>query len=431
MLMRTWTWWAGLYGLPRAYILLQARRGEPLAQYIIAAENNRDTDTFIEEIRDRGPLVRGRNLSVTVDHAVATGVLRDRRFSAMVPARDARARPIQWLIDRSDPGLPNPIAAPSMLRVDPPDHTRYRKLVTKHFNVGAIEQLHTHITDETGRLLDALTALPRPDLMTDFSAVLPVAVIATVLGAPDELRTRLSDWGVGAAALLDLCPSWPAFRTAVNTLTEGMTYFDGHIRSLREQPSRSILGELVTDGGLDSRELLTNTALLLGAGSETTVNLLGNGIVALQRHPEQLARLRAEPNLWANAIEEILRYDSPVQVTARMATADVTVEGQDIPKGTVVLILLGGANHDPGVFADPYVFDIARSNAKAHLSFGNGIHTCLGASLARVEGAVALRSLYERFEDIKIETTPQRRPTVNIHGFRSLPATLVKSQHAV
>lgn len=431
MLVRTWTWWAGLYGLPRAYIMLQAKRGEPLARYILAAESDGATDTFIEQLRDRGPLARGRNLSVTVDHALATAILRDRRFSAMVPSRDARARPIQWLIDKSDPGLPNPIAAPSMLRVDPPDHTRYRRLVTKHFSVSAIDKLQTDISEETDRLVDALATLIRPDLMRDFAAVLPVAVIAAVLGAPEELRSRLSAWGVGAAALLDLCPSWPAFRTAVDTLADGMIYFDGHIRHLRENPSHSILGELVSDGGLDPHELLTNTALLLGAGSETTVNLLGNGIVALHRHRDQLEHLRAEPQLWPNAIEEILRYDSPVQVTARMATTDVTVENQDISKGTVVLILLGGANHDPDVFADPYRFDVARKNAKAHLSFGNGVHTCLGSSLARMEGTAALRALYDRFEDIQLDTTPQRRPTVNIHGFRSLPATLVRSSRTV
>ncbi|MFF0816710.1 cytochrome P450 [Rhodococcus sp. NPDC003318] len=344
----------------------------------------------------------------------------------MVPPKDARPKPVQWLLERTDPGLPDPIAPPSMLRVDPPAHTRYRRLVTKPFNHRAVEKLRERVLTETDRVLVDLAAMPAPELMADFAVKLPVAVIGAILGVPDDVRPRLADWGTSAAPLLDLCPSWPAFRTAISGLEEGAAYFAEHIEALRRAPEDNVLSDLIANGGLDDRELLTNAALLLGAGFETTANLLGNGIVALQSHPEQCELLRADPTLWATAVDEILRFDSPVQVTARVATCDVTVEGQDIDKGTVVLILLGGANHDPAVFPDPDRFDVTRPNAREHLSFGSGIHTCLGANLARMEGTIALRALYDRFSEITLDVVPARRPSVNMHGWAALPAALIE-----
>ncbi|WP_043809708.1 cytochrome P450 [Rhodococcus triatomae] len=423
--MRRWLWWAGSYGLPRAVVLRQARRGDALARFVLESEKGSETDTFIEEMRQAGPLVRGRRLSVTVDHGLATAILRDRRFSAMVPPREARPRPLQWMLDRTDPGLPDPIAPPSMLRVDPPAHTRYRGLVTKPFNHRAVEKLRERVVTETDRVLAELDWATAPDLMADFSVRLPVAVIGAVLGVPEEGHPRLARWGVDAAPLLDLCPSWPAFRTALGSLAEGAAYFDEHIKALRLVPEDNVFSDLVASGDLDDRELLTNAALILGAGFETTANMLGNGIVALQNHPDQLELVRADPTLWPSAVDEIMRFDSPVQVTARMATCDVTLEGQDIDRGTVVLILLGGANHDPAVFSDPYRFDMTRPNVRNHLSFGSGIHTCVGANLARMEGTIALRALYERFSGIKLDVTPDRRPFVNMRGWKALPATLI------
>lgn len=425
MRTRAWLWWAASYGLPRALIHRAAGRDEPLARFLLESERGNDTDRYIEEIRSHGPLLRRKLLSVTVDHRLSTAILRDKRFSAIVPPRDARSKPVQWLLRKTELGVPNPVEPPAMVRIDPPDHTRYRRLVVKPFNHRAIEKLREQIIAETEELLDNLASSAEPDLMHQFSAQLPVAIIGAVLGAPKEMHPRLLKWGVGGAPLLDLCPAWGPFWNAVNGLREGAEYFEGHINRLRLNPEDNVLSQLITSGGLTHRELLTNTALLLGAGFETTVNLLGNGIVLLQNHPEQLELLRAEPERWPGAIEEILRHDSPVQVTARMAMCDLEIEGQELTKGSVVMMLLGGANHDPEVFPDPYRFDVTRHNARDHLSFGNGIHTCLGANLARMEGVIALRSLYERFSEIKLDTTPVRSGTVNLHGWRSLPATLV------
>ncbi|MFI5778782.1 cytochrome P450 [Nocardia sp. NPDC051570] len=425
MLTRAWLWWAASYGLPRTVIYRQARRADPLARFLLESERGNETDGFIEEIRDQGPLLRRRLLSVTVNHRLSTAILRDKRFSAVVPPRDARSKPVQWLLRQTDLGIPNPVEPPAMVRVDPPDHTRYRRLVVKPFNHRAIEKLREQIVAEVEELLAGLAASPAPDLMENFSAQLPVAIIGAVLGAPKETHPNLLKWGIGGAPLLDLCPAWKPFRTAVQGLREGAEYFEEHINHLRREPGDNVLSHLIANGGLNQRELLTNTALLLGAGFETTVNLLGNGIVLLQNHPEQLELLRAEPERWPGAIEEILRFDSPVQVTARVAMEDLEVEGHEFGKGAVVMMLLGGANHDPDVFPDPYRFDVTRPNARDHLSFGNGIHTCLGANLARLEGQIALRSLYDRFSEIKLDSTPVRRGTINLHGWQSLPATLI------
>jgi cytochrome P450 len=181
---------------------------------------------------------------------------------------------------------------------------------------------------------------------------------------------------------------------------------------------------MALEGSLSHRELTANAALLIGAGVETTVNLIGNGIVALLDHPDQLATLRADPALWPAAVEEILRFDSPVQMTARTAHADKQIGDVHIAKGSVVVLLLGGANRDPQVFDQPGKFDITRSNARDHLAFGTGIHVCLGAALARNEGMTALRELFDRYPGLHLTEPAERRSLVTLHGYRRLPARL-------
>jgi cytochrome P450 len=162
----------------------------------------------------------------------------------------------------------------------------------------------------------------------------------------------------------------------------------------------------------------------MGAGFETTVNLIGNGVAQLLAHPEQLDRLRAEPELWPNAVEEVLRLDAPVQTTARIARAELELEGARLRAGSTVVLSLAGANRDPAVFTDPETFDVGRPNAKDHLTFSSGIHVCLGASLARMEATHALRSLFDRFPDLKLDGAPQRRKLFTLHGYERLPVRL-------
>jgi cytochrome P450 len=201
-------------------------------------------------------------------------------------------------------------------------------------------------------------------------------------------------------------------------------YLDDHIERLRRAPGDDILSSLVTAGELDSFALEATASLLMGAGFETTVNLIGNGVAQLVGHPEQLDRLRAEPELWPNAIEEVLRIDAPVQTTARTALCDVELDGISMREGSTVVLSLAGANRDPAVFPAPDRFDVARPNAKEHLTFSSGIHACLGASLARMEATHALQSLFDWFPDLRLDGPPQRRNLFTLHGYERMPVRL-------
>jgi cytochrome P450 len=202
----------------------------------------------------------------------------------------------------------------------------------------------------------------------------------------------------------------------------------GHLAHLRENPGDDLLSQLallVDDGEtLNDVELRSTALLVIGAGFETTVNLIANGVVNLVENPEQLALLREDPGLWPNAVEEILRFDSPVQATVRVAAEDTEVGGIPVPAGTFVSLMLGGANRDPEVFDDPQRFDVTRPNAREHLAFSAGIHFCLGAGLARLEGAVALRRLFERFGDLALEPGAVRRHLRVLRGYDLLPVRL-------
>jgi cytochrome P450 len=222
---------------------------------------------------------------------------------------------------------------------------------------------------------------------------------------------------------LDIGIGWKTYRNAIDGIRDTDGYFREHIDRMRDGgASENPFSRMAADGTLTDRELASNAALIIGAGFETTVNLIGNGIVLLLRHTDQLALLREDPGLWPGAIEEILRLDSPVQMTGRTAGCDVEIAGCRIARGEMVGLFLGGANRDPRVFADPGRLDVTRANAREHLAFASGIHACLGAALARVEGVTALRSLFEAFPDLRLTEVPHRRGLVNLRGFAGLPA---------
>ena len=205
----------------------------------------------------------------------------------------------------------------------------------------------------------------------------------------------------------------------------------GHFEHIRRSPGQDILSALVATrdngDGLTEDELSSIAMLLLAAGFETTVNLIGNGVALLDAHPEQRALLAAEPDRWPGAVDEVLRHDSPVQRTGRVAHRDTEVAGERVRAGQFVVLLIGGANHDPAVFPDPQRFDVTRPNAGDHIAFSSGIHYCLGAGLARMEGEVGLRALYDRFPDLAPAGPPHRRPTRVLRGFDAMPVTLTSS----
>ncbi|WP_264990600.1 cytochrome P450, partial [Mycobacterium kiyosense] len=252
-----------------------------------------------------------------------------------------------------------------------------------------------------------------------------------ILGVPEYDRRRVLEFGELAAPSLDIGLPWQQYQRVQRGIAGFNAWLVQHLEKLRHAPGEDLMSQLIrtaesgsADTHLDETELQAVAGLVLVAGFETTVNLLGNGIRLLLDHPEQLARLRARPELWPNAVEEILRLDSPVQLTARVARRDIELAGRQVQRGDVVLVYLAAANRDPSVFADPHRFDIERANAGKHLAFSTGRHFCLGAALARAEGEVGLRTFFDRFPDATAAGSGTRRSTRVLRGWSTLPVTL-------
>jgi cytochrome P450 len=264
--------------------------------------------------------------------------------------------------------------------------------------------------------------------VSTYCSLLPVTVIAEILGVPERDRDQVLRFGAAAAPSLDLGLSWRQFRQVESALREFDDWLRAHLEGLRRAPGDDLLSQLVTaqeDGvGLSDAELRSTAGLVLAAGFETTVNLLGNGISLLAGQPDQRKLLADSPELWPNAVDEVLRLDPPVLLTGRMARADLEVAGTRVRRGGVMVALLAGANRDPAVFAEPERFDVTRENAREHVSFSAGRHYCLGAALARMEGEVGLRTVFDRFPDLRVERGVVRRPTRILRGYEVLPVTL-------
>ena len=420
--------WGIGHGLVRLALERARRSGDLHARSVLDAEARADPYPLCDEVRARGPLVRGRLAHLTASHAVVTEVLRSDDFRAGVD-EEAFPRPMRALARWArDPRVVGPIDPPSLLVVEPPDHTRYRRLVSRVFSARAVEGLRGDVERVADELLDDLAGAgpgTPVDLVQAYATLLPVTVIAHVLGVPRSERHTVLAFGEQAAPSLDVALSFGQFRRVDAGIRGFNAWLAAHLDRLREQPGDDLLSQLVTveDDGrrLTGLELRATAGLLLAAGFETTVNLLSSGTELLMRRPEQLALLRDDPQLWPAAVEETLRYESPVQVTARFAVRDTEVAGRRVGAGGLVVTMLGGANRDPAVFRDPDLFDVRRPNAKDHLSFSSGRHFCLGAALARLEGEVGLRRLFERFPDLQPAGPGRRRPTRVLRGWETLP----------
>lgn len=427
MTVRTWVRWAATQGLLRLALSRGAKQGNLDARLMVDPALQADPFPPYERLRADHPLSRGGLAWATVHHDVATEVLRRDDFGVARPdlILPAPARAVLRMVGpRTSPG---PIDPPSMLAVDPPDHTRYRKLVSRVFTAKAVAALRERTATLADELLDEIDPAAGPvDLVARYASLLPVTVISEILGVPVSMRERFLEWGDGAATSLDLGLSYRRFRHSEQCLDALHEWFLGHFARLRARPGDDLLSRLVAqvdeDGGrLNQAELSATALLVLGAGFETTVNLITNGTAQLFAHPEQRAELAADPSLWPNAVEEILRFDSPVQRTARRAHRDTELHGVPVRQGEVVVVLLGGVNRDPRVFTHPDRFDIHRTNARDHVSFSSGIHYCLGAALARMEGEVALRRLFERLPELVPAGEPHRRSTRILRGYDAMP----------
>lgn len=425
---RTFGRWVIKQGVGRALLRARAKRGELLPLLLIDDAVAADPVPTLDALRARGPLVHGRLLAATAHHDVGNAVLRSEDFGvagghAELPVGGRR------LVERLSQGTPaGPLDPPSLLAIDPPDHGRIRRQVSRAFTARAVTRLEERVDEVADRLLDELAARGGTvDLIADYASWLPVAVIAEVLGIPEQDHARLLALGNRAAVLLDPGLPWATFADADAAVVELHGWFDAHLDQLRRNPGNDVLSTLVTStdaDNLDHEELRTLALLLLGAGFETTVNLIGNAVALLEAHPEQRKALLADSSGWPNAVEEVLRFDPPVQSTLRQAYVDTEVCGHPVAAGTGVVIVVAGANRDPQVFADPNRFDITRSNADAHLSFSSGVHFCIGAGLARLEAQVALRKLYERFPELALAGPGRRRSTKILRGYETLPVAL-------
>ena len=312
-----------------------------------------------------------------------------------------------------------------MLFSDPPDHTRLRGLVSKAFTPRRVEELRPHIGDLVDNLLEPLADGAEIDVIADIGFPLPVIVIAELLGVPLEDREQLKGWSRDLARTIDPEVTEEVAMRAAMSAMQFVNYLNGLIEERRARPREDLLSALLAaeDAGehLDHPELLVNCILLFIAGHETTQNLIGNGMLAVLRHPDQLARLRDDPSLAKGAVEEMLRYDGPVQLTARHLLEDREVGGRGLHKGQTAVLLLAAADRDPGQFADPDRFDITRPDANRHIAFGNGIHFCLGAPLARVEAQVAIPALLARFRRMElVEPDPPYAENFTLRGMARL-----------
>ena len=349
-------------------------------------------------------------------------VLRDQRFvkdwrDVMTPEQLAQVPPI--------PEVMRPLSR-NMLDADPPDHERLRTLVSKAFTPRLVERKRERVQAIADALLDEVEDKGEMELIDDYAFPLPITVIAELLGVPAEDRNRFREWS-GAAVSGNKTQEY-----VERVLIPYMQVFTDYLRAMfeekRKNPKDDLISALVraeeSGDKLSEDELLAMVFLLLIGGQETTVNLIGNGVLALLQHPDQLQKLRDDPSLITPAVEELLRYDGPVETsTERFAKEDVVIGGTTIRKGEMILVAIAAADHDPGRFPDPDKLDIARADNK-HLAFGKGIHHCLGAPLARMEGQIAIDTLLRRMPNLRLKGSPESlswRPVLKLRGLQALP----------
>jgi len=385
-----------------------------------------DPYPFYRLLRERAPVWRSpTGLWVLSRHSDIAAVLKDPRFGHDFENKlsDPRSR---------DDLLEEPVFRGlrlSMLVRDPPDHTRLRGLVAKAFTARRLEEMRPKIAALVETLLDAVAPRGAMDVIADFARPLPVLVICDLLGIPETDRPRfLGGYRVSGRAL-DPTPMTREELDEVNAIAvRNRGYFEDLFERRRDADGDDLISALLHvrdehDGRLTHDELAANIGLLFGAGHETTTHLIGNGLLALHRNPDQWQKLVENPALAANAVEELLRFDSSVQLTSRKAFEDVTLDGTIVRRGESVMCLLGAANRDPEVYADPDRLDITRTGVRA-ISFGGGIHHCLGAQLARIEGEIAFRRLAQRLPKLALEDKehPTWKPTITLRGLTRLPA---------
>jgi cytochrome P450 len=376
------------------------------------------------ELREQAPVV----LDERTDHWLVSryedvnASLRDRRFG----------RTYHHLATDEEMGRPSApewhapfwhLVRSGILDMEPPDHTRVRRLVSKAFTPRMAEALRPHVQRLMDENVDVVAGAGEIDLIPSIAEPLPVAVIAQLLGIPDEDRHLLRPWSADICRMYELAPTEEDAHIAIHACVEFSEYLRQLSRARRADPREDLISGLaqVVDEGerLTEDELIGTCVLLLNAGHEATVNVTGNGWWSLFRHPDQLRRLRDDPSLVPRAIEELMRFDTPLQMFERWVLEDVEIRGVEVPKGAELGLLFGSANHDPAVFERPDELDLGRE-PNPHLAFGAGVHFCLGAPLARIELETSFATLLRRFPLMELVEEPAWKPNYIIRGLEAL-----------
>ncbi|MFE5191386.1 cytochrome P450 [Streptomyces sp. NPDC056628] len=376
------------------------------------------------ELRARGRVhwFEPTNQWLVPHHADVSALLRDRRLGRTYQHR--------FTHEEFGRSAPPPEHEPfhtlndhGMLDLEPPDHTRIRRLVSKAFTPRTVERLRPYVRDLAGELVAGLVARGGGDLLKEVAEPLPVAVIAEMLGIPEADRGPLRPWSADICGMYELNPAPETAAKAVRASEEFSDYLRELIAARRKEPGDDLISGLIAahDEGdrLTEQEMISTAVLLLNAGHEATVNATINGWWALFRNPGQLAALRADHTLIPSAIEELMRYDTPLQLFERWVLDDIEIDGTTIPRGAEIAMLFGSANHDPAVFADPERLDLTRAE-NPHISFSAGVHYCIGAPLARIELAASMTALLEQAPVLRPASDPRRKPNFVIRGLEGL-----------
>lgn len=385
---------------------------------------------YYEAIRAHAPVVFWEDFGVWafVNHADVSALLRDRRFGRQVTHLRTRES-LSWPEIPDDLGPFYAIDALQMIQLEPPDHTRLRNLVQKSFMARQIDTLRPKIAALCDRLIDEMIARRRVDLLQAYATPIPVITIAQLLGVPVDMKDMLLAWSHAMVQMYELNRTATQAMEAVAATRAFLTYLRELVAERRRKPGDDLISKLIEaeDGGdrLSEDELIANCILLLNAGHEATVNVIGNGVLALLRHRDQwelLVTTHRNAEAVRNAVEELLRFDPPLHYFHRWALQDgLSFGGIELKFGDTVAVLLGAANRDPARFASPDRFDITRrADDNAHVSFGGGIHFCIGAPLARLELQIALERLAARLPNLALLNYADYRNAFGFHGLQAI-----------
>ena len=374
-----------------------------------------DPYPLLAELRAAGPLLwhepSGRWLATT--HASVSAVLRNRKLGRLWDDWEPT--------DQMEPF--NALHRNQMMENEPPAHTRLRRVVASAFGRGHVERMAPRIDELATSMLDRFAAGETIDVLGAYAEPMPVYVIADLLGVPRDDHALLRDWSQGIVHMYEQGVSDDVRAAAVEASTAFSDYVRDVVEQKRRTPDDGLVSHLVEEGGLSDDELVASVVLLLNAGHEASVNVFGNGMHALLSHPDQQARVTSGEVSVATALEELIRYDAPLQLFERTATTDVEIAGRTVEAGQRVACLMGSANRDPEAFADADTFDVGR-DPNPHVGFGMGLHFCLGAPLARLELEITIRRLLERFPDLSLTGSAPRRPTWVLRGFSAIEVSL-------